>query len=241
MKQKIQVRPGYVILSTCSATGGVRYARTHGDEQPIGEDGIEQEIRSVKTIDHKEAVDRCNKIASAANHAVRKRTANSAFGYFATEQALKVLGEDLSQLSVEAEIANDFARSVGSARRVHVGIVPVEIDVANEDVAREVHRTVRVALTEIRDHLVAGEAHELKLALDRAVRIDTLVTGLASEAIRMALTSAKEARSELAKANKLREEGDAQAENVEVTRERVIQNFSGAVDTALDWCSDERI
>jgi hypothetical protein len=239
--QKIKVRPGYVILSTCSATGGVHYARTHGDEQPIGEDGVEQEIRSVKTIDHKEAVDRCNKIASAANHAVRKRTANSAFGYFATADALTVLSEDLRQLSDEAAIANAFARSVGSARRVHVGIVPVEIDVANEDVAREVHRTVRVALTEIRDHLIAGEAHELKLAIDRAVRIDTLVTGLASESIRMALDSAKEARSELAKANKLRDDGDVKAESTDVVLKRVIQNYSGAIETALAWTSDERI
>lgn len=240
MSEKLQIKPGYVVISTTRATGGVSYTRQHGTEEPEGVDGIRQEIASIKRVDHREAVETTRKVARRAEYLIRTRCAAVAFGFYATPEACATLAIDLAELAAEVDAANDLASRVGSDAHVYVGMMPVEIDVSNGDCVREIYRTLRTGLGEIRAALVAGDAHDLKLALDRAARLDSLAVGLAGEAIRAAIESAREARSEISKVDRARESGAAVETAAEVAA-RMTETYSGAVDTALAWVSDDGI
>lgn len=241
MTKRLEIKPGYVVISTTTATGGITYTRDHGTVEAEGMGGIRQDIASVKRIDHVEAVKATRAVAGKAERAVARRCTRVAGGwYHATSEALAVLSMDLADLAPEVDAANALAESVGSAARAHVGVMPVQLDVSNAECVREIYRTIRESLTEIHGAIVAGDAHDLGLALTRAVRLDSLAVGLAGDAIRMALEAAKSAGSEIRAVNRRRDDGIA-VETVAEVAQRMTETYSGAVETALAWVSDTGI
>lgn len=233
--QKIQVRPGYVIQNTSVARGGVTYQRTRGSEERVGEDGIRQWIETEKTVDHVEAVKRVEAVAKKADYICRSLCASTTFGWFAAPDALPDIKARFSMLRREADEVNEFARSVGSRRRAHVGYVLTSLDLSHEDAARECARTVRETLGEIRDALragaVTGKDNALRGPAARAKGLDRLTVGLASEAVKLALESIVPAAREVRDAIKGGESPESAGAQVEL----------GAIETALAWFAEEGI
>jgi hypothetical protein len=235
--QRIQVRPGYVVSNTTRATGGVSYQRTRGSQVAIGDDGIQQDIETRKIVDHVEAVRKVASVAKAADYLCRKTCAQTTFGWYCAPDALSDLRVGFDALRDMANAANDFARSVGSASRVHVGFVPTMIDLGTEDAAREVARTIRETLSDViealRSGAVSGNGSENKLRgpVQRAKGLDKLATGLAGDAVRMALESIGPIAREIRDAVKRGESPESAGARMEF----------GALETALAWVSESGI
>jgi hypothetical protein len=211
----------------------VSYHRTRGIEEKIGADGIRQEIETEKTVDHVEAVRLISQVAKRADATLRKHCACTTFGYFATPEALPAIKAEFADLRNQADDANDFAASVGSARRVHVGYVLTMLDLSHEDAAREVSRTIRETLGEILAALRAGDVTgpALRTPAARARGLDRLAVGIVGETIRQAIESVGPAAKIIRDAVKAGESPESVGARVDL----------GAIETALAWVSDDGI
>ena len=190
MSQKIQIRPGFVVMNTSSARGGVHYRQIDRDEQKIG-GALRAQHTTIKTVDNIDAVKLIDACVKKADSICRRYCARTGFGWYIPPHALGALRQELRDLSQEADKLNVTARLQGSARRAYIGLVVAELDVVSGDAAREVARTVRDTLADLREKLYQGDLEHLPAPLQRARNLDQLVIGLPGEAVRIALESVR--------------------------------------------------
>lgn len=199
--KQVQVRPGFLIQNASRATGGITYQRSRENEQAInGGDGITVRIVSDKTVDHVEAVKAVEAVNKKADYACRKLCTRTTFGWFCTDEALPLLRVEFDALRLEAVAVNQLAEHSRSERRVTIGYIVSRLDIAHEDTAREVARTVREALSGVRDALLSGAVtgggveNKLRAPLAHCKGLDKLAIGIAGDAVRLALASIAPAR-----------------------------------------------
>jgi hypothetical protein len=201
-----KIQPGYVIVDTSSAVGGVTYDRQYEgeDRQDVSRDGetltaIEQDFRTHKRVDVAEIVKHGDQIVQAARYACRKRCVNTPLGWFCDEQSLPEVRADFVGLAVEADEFNAKARRYGSARRVRVGFVPLRVEPDLEEAVREIARIVRGVCDDLLARIRAGEVDKLAPVFLRAKNLDKLATrgSVQRDSIVWAIECAKECRTAL--------------------------------------------
>lgn len=246
----IKVRPGYIVVDTSTATGGVHYQRKKSKPKSINRGkGVQQEIRTTKTVDHEEAVKAIDALVKRADYACRTLCANTAFGWFVDDIGLRKLYAQFDELRTEAEALNRAAAQVGSERRAHISVIAGKLELSSPHAAREIARTVREVLTGIFDALRAGQVkkklgddgkllirNELHAPLLRAKNLDKLAMGPAGDAIKFALDripAAKKEILELLRNGESPEDAGA-AVDLTVIENAIIWFEENADDTAYD-------
>jgi hypothetical protein len=206
----IKIRPGFIVRDCSTATGGVHYQRIKSEPKTINRGmGVRQEIRTTKTVDHAEAVKAIDALVKRADYACRTLCANTAFGWFADDIALRQLYKRFDELEAEAKVLNAAAAKVGSERQAHISIIAGKLELASPYTAREIARTVRNVLTDVFQALRTGQVKkkkkgkkilvrdELHAPLLRAKNLDKLAMGPAGDAIKFALDRIPIAKKEI--------------------------------------------
>jgi hypothetical protein len=245
IEKRIQVRPGYLVIDTSTATGGVTYDREYDDDPTKinNGQGIQVQLRTVKTVDHVEAVAALDALKKKVDYACRKYCARTAFGWFADEVSLRALRKEIDELRAEAVNLNAAAAAVGSERRARVGIVAGKLELASADAAREIAYTIRETLAGVLAALRAGKVKrrvkdgevvakdELHAPLLKCKNLDRLAVGLAGEAVKMALDSIAPAKKELL--DRMKQGEDPAAVGAELDL--------GAIENAITWFEEDEI
>lgn len=245
ISKRIKVRPGYLVVDTSTATGGVTYDREYGDQVKINNgQGIQAKLQTIKTVDHVEAVAALDALKKKVDYACRKHCARTAFGWFADEVSLRALRKEVEELQAEAVTLNAAAAAVGSERRAHVGVVAGKLEIASAEAAREIARTIREVLGGVLAALRAGlvkkrtdkdgkviQKDELHAPLLKCKNLDRLAVGLAGEAVKMALDRIPEAKKEVLE--RLKKGDDPATIGAELDL--------GAIENAITWFEEDEI
>lgn len=186
---KVNIRPGYVVLDTSSAHGGVHYYRKEIEAHAINNgEGVDATHETRKVVDHVAAVKAVDAVTKELDYAIRKYCAKTVFGPFCSDEDLPALQARVEELRAKADQVNADAAAAGSARRAYIGIVPVRIDVVSPEAAREIARTVCDVLSELRDAVKDGDVGPRFDGIWlKARNLAKLATGLQSECICWAL------------------------------------------------------
>jgi hypothetical protein len=192
----IQLKSGYILLDASSATGGVSYQRTVLDEQRTNNgEGTEKTWKTVKVVDHDEAVRNVDRQAKKADYILRKHCSRFGRFWFADEDQLALVMADVAELRKAAKLANTEAAAVGCARRAYVSIVPTKIDLAHEEAAREVAHTIQGTLADMLAVINAGDiGRPFEAVYLRMKNLEKLAVGICSESIVFARDEAKAAK-----------------------------------------------
>lgn len=197
----MRIRPGHVIVNASGAEGGVRHERKVVRETSNGK-GVATDTHTHKVVDHAGVVSSTDQLVKKVDYLCRKWCAWTRFGWYTDDIGLQRIESEIPRLEEEAAVLNDVAASVGSDRRVHVGIVATDISERNKRAAQEAARTIHEVLVAIRAALQSGrvkrvvdESGEIVLDDDlhapalKAHNLDRLIAGTAGKTIVKALHS----------------------------------------------------
>jgi len=199
----IRLRPGWLIIDTSGASGGIEYDRGQLGEKPINRKrGIQTDHKTRKTVDNVEHCAAIDAVVKKVDYALRVHCARTRAGWFADDEALIRVQAEVAQIAAEAVLLNARARRAQSERAADIGIWPLRIDVASYEAVREITRTVRGVLTDIHNALREGKIAELHKLRIRAKNLDKFAVGFQSDAIRFALERAPIAVKEIREAIK---------------------------------------
>jgi hypothetical protein len=105
---------------------------------------------------------------------------------------------EVAELKKKAALVNAEARRDGCARRAYVSICSSQINLANEDAAREVAHTIQTTLGDMLDVLKRGEIlRPFDAVMLRMRNLEKLAVGICAESIVFARDEAKAARKEI--------------------------------------------
>jgi hypothetical protein len=194
-------RPGYVVISTSIARGGVRYQRQDIDHTAHHDGSEDRRHLTDKHVDNVQVVKETAALVKLADYVLKQHCTYTAFGWFAAKANLSGLEEAYKPLREKADALNTRCRAVGSARRVHVGYVVAEL-VVDEYAAREIAVTIVDALKSYAEALRAGEVKDVKDASGKTIARDQvrvvevsrsnlqrLSVGMAGDILKLALES----------------------------------------------------
>lgn len=193
-----KIQPGYIVINTSKVSGGVHYDRQYAKKRREG-NGHRREFVTVKRVDHTKLVEESDQLYQIARHVIRSRAANTEIGFYADEDTLRTIQIEMASLREQAEKFNRRAKRAGCARRMHVGLVPVKLEIDNVAAAQEIARTIRQTCDDFIQAIRAGDPDEITKALNRARNFEQLATGMQRDSVIWAIECAKEARSELRK------------------------------------------
>lgn len=208
--QSFAIQPGsYLIIDTSTARGGITYQRDKDAERAWRAMGVQQDLHTRKRIDHKVLVkDGQNIVQSDVRCILRNYCAQTSLGWLAPKAALPAMQAAFDGLASKVRAFNESAAIAGSAIRVSVGFVPVELTVDNVAAARHIAHTIATVCAELRDALRAGDRGKLALLFRRAKNLDRLSTGVQKFSVIAAIECAKEARTALNAAVKENDQAD---------------------------------
>mgnify|MGYP001573285335 FL=1 len=237
-QKTFEVRPGYVVVDTSTATGGITYVRRGIDKRAINHGaGIKTRHETVKEIDHVEAVAAVDAVVKAADYACRCLCTRTTFGYFVEATKLGELQEAFHGLRAEAERVNANAVRAGSQRRVHVGLVLARLEIGG-DAAIEIAHTIRSVLTEVHGALRRGAVknakglrNELHAPLLRCRNLERLTVGIAGEAVRLALRQIPVARGEILERLKAGDDAETAGAKADL----------GYIEAAVAWFEESQL
>lgn len=239
----VAIQPGWLVRDVSSASGGVKHDRQLIKEAAVstatgrparGGKGRKAEYKTKTTVDHVEicaAIDACVK---RVDYALRKNCARTPFGWVTDTDGLARIRTEIAEIDAEATELNERARRAKSARRAYIGVVPAKIEVSTPEAVREIARTVRTVLTDVRDALRNGHVAELHKLKIRSINLDKLAVGFQADAIRFALERVPEATKELREAIKKGEDPAAAGAKLDLeVIEAAIVHFQESPDDAL--------
>lgn len=195
--ETIAIKPGWIIRDCSSASGGVHYRRTYDHETQEGERRT-VDFATHKVIDHVSIVKDLDALVMQAEYVLRKHCAKTTLGWFAPDAMLPVVRAAIARVHAEAYELNQTATRLGSLHRAYIGVAPLKVDLSTPEAAREIARTVHDTLVDILAILRQGViGQELSGKLLRARHLDQLATGFQAEALRVALATIAEAKSQI--------------------------------------------
>lgn len=193
---RLEFKPGYILALEFSATGGVSYRREQTIEEQDGE-GLRAELRTHKHVDHVELNKNSRAIINQAYHIVDKHATPTPLGYWVDDVALEKITSELENVRESAQVFNELAHTLGSARRVEINIYPLALAENNEMAARRVARDVCDRIAALRAALASADRKAFDLAWDKSRNLDRMATGIQADSIRMALEHAKTTKTQL--------------------------------------------
>jgi hypothetical protein len=192
-------RPGWLLVDTSSASGGIRYDRELVKEKSINKgNGLQADHKTRKTVDHVEYCAAADAVVKKVDYVLRKHCTRTEMGWFADDQALAKVKGEIALLEAEAHDLNtNGAKKAKSARRAKIRVVPLRLDLDRREAVAEIVHTIRSVLTELRDALRAGDLASLHKLKIRSKNLDKLAVGFQSDAIRFALARVPVAANEI--------------------------------------------
>jgi hypothetical protein len=188
---------GFFYVVEFSATGGVRYTRKDGHEEQEGE-RLMAEFTTQKDVDHVGMLKWSKKIVNMAYNTMERHASSTPIGYWVRRDAVEALHKEIAEVQHEADRFNLGAQAVGCGRRVRIALYAVQATESEHSVAARLAETVRERLTELGEHLRAGELNSYAATWKKAKNLPRLATGIQAEAIVFALEAAVIARAEVA-------------------------------------------
>lgn len=230
---KIEINNNHLlIIDTTSARGGVTYHRSTTNERAIGT-AVETDLLSTRRVDNVDLVKESDQIVSAARVALRRRCAITPLGLICEKKTLDALDSEIEEIKIQGEEFNARSRQLGSARRIRVGFVPIEIEIDNVVAAREITRAIRETLEELRNIITSGcERVRFNNFLQTRCKNLHAIGGIQQFAILDAIEAAKAARSEVTKAKKA-----AKKVGEEFNMSKLDLDLE-AIDSAIDMFAD---
>lgn len=246
-REVVQIAPGYVVINTSKAAGGVTYDREVIDEEVEG-DRVVSDYQTRKIVDNAALVKAIDQTVKEVDHALRILCTRTAFGYFVSPDKVDIVRAKIAGIAVQVEELNVAAEKAGSAHRGRVGIVTAYLDIGNPDNLRECYRVIRETLREIYNALRIGDVrdeknkegditrrHTLRPILIRARNLEQMALGVHGHAIKGALDRAKTAKTEI-----LTMLADAQKNGEELTPEAAgAQVDLSQIETAIHWFEED--
>jgi hypothetical protein len=233
---KIAARKGYVVNNASTAFGGVRYERENlGEPEKVGPDGKgERAIWQTERIkDHSELCDALDNLKKQVDYALKKNCSRTHFGWFADADQLAKVKTKLAELRSTADALNQRARDEGCGRRVHIGVVWSELDLATEDAAAELAYAIQLYLGTVRDCLRKGEIEprQYDKHWTKCKNLEKLGVGFGEEVIKLALEEAKTARKAIRERIKLGQTEESAGRQEELGYlKNAIKFFGGEVE-----------
>jgi len=245
--EAVQIAPGYVVINTSKAAGGVTYDRTVLDEEAEGE-RVVSDYQTRKTIDNAALVKAIDQTVKEVDHALRILCTRTAFGYFVSPEKVDIVRAKVAGIAVQVDELNVAAEAAGSAHRGRIGIVTAYLDIGNPDNLKECYRVIRETLREIYDALRAGDVrddkdqdgditrrHQLRPILIRARNLEQMALGLHGHAIKTALDRAKTAKTEILNAL-----AEAEKNGDELSPEEAGEQVDlSQIETAIHWFEED--
>lgn len=196
----LNVGSGFFYVVEFSATGGVKYTRQAGFEEPdVTGEGLIGEFTTQKHVDHVGLLKMSRKLINAAYLVMERHASATPIGYFVSAASVPKLEAELAQVVEDARGLNVIAAQVRSARRVRIAAYRVRVEEDDAAVATRLAQTVRERLTELGQNLRDGDLNAYATSWKRAKNLPRLATGIQAESIVFALEAAKEARAEVAR------------------------------------------
>lgn len=201
-------RPGFIIVKTTAARGGVQYDRQTVNITQHRDGSEEKRLMTDIRRDNAKVIKDSDALVKKCDYAYKKFCTNTVFGWYADQAALSGLEEEFVKLREEADKINRVAKEVGSARRVHVGYVAAKL-VLDEYAAREIATTIVAALGRFIEALRAGDVRDVKVD-GRVVKRDQvraaeiasgnlakLAHGIPAQILQMAIDAVRPAKAEV--------------------------------------------
>jgi hypothetical protein len=198
-EQTIAFRPGWLIINSSKAHGGVKYERESIGEHPINRgDGISTEYTTQKTVDHVEFCARIDACVKRVDYVLLKSCIRTELGWFTDQVGLKKIRAEIVDLQREADVLNtQVAAAARSSRRAKIYIAPFRFDPVNHEAVQEIASTIRSVLSDYRDVLRNGDVASLHKLKMRAFNLARMAQGVQADAIRFALERVPLAAAEL--------------------------------------------
>ena len=217
-----RLRVGWIILDASSASGGIHHHRTilEDNTDQVGEnDPTEKRWETQRVVDHKRLVKELDGVVKKVDHVLRKECSRLSKFYFADDNQLRAVREKIARIQEEAERLNNEAARERCGRRAYISIMPNKIDLAQEDVAREVGRTITETLQEVCALIQAGDVgSKLEQILRLRVKnLHKLCVGFHGQYLVEAYNRAVEARKEVREAIKKGRTPESAGRSVDLT------------------------
>jgi len=194
----IELRKGYIVTGTPSATGGHSYKQEEISPPTHRNTNRRRVWKTTKITDNVEACDAVDKVRQRGHYLLRRLCAATEIGYFLEPDNYAKFITAARELGAAADAVNALARKMGSTRQVHINFVPLPIDLATPNVAAEVAYTVRTRLAEMRDLIHAGVVNSvLDSKIQTNQNLHRLGIGFAETVVLDAIKEIKEARSRI--------------------------------------------
>jgi hypothetical protein len=187
MTQQFRVKPGWIILDASQIRGTETLVRTAQTFEEDLDHRVERTWETTKIVDHKVWVAQLKACRKKADNILRSKATTTPFGYWAdteTKDAIVAAFETLADETAEIQAnARPYTRCV-----CHISCVAVRIDLASPDVARELARTCRESLNDLRAALVDGNLSTSQNIWYQQVRgLKGMATGFQGQCLDMAL------------------------------------------------------
>lgn len=209
LKPQVSIAPGYLVINTSTATGGITYDRE------VLTDAKRREartvaVKSIKKIDNERIVREIDAAVKDVDHVLRDmcvRLPN--VGHYASLAVLAVLEERVADIARRVDRLNAEAIQLGSKHRGNAQVVTAILDLQRPVNCQVVYQTIHGVLGELYEALRVGDVvdavtpdgvitrrHQLRPIMLRTRNLETIIMGSLRASIVNALTRVKTARLE---------------------------------------------
>lgn len=189
----VDTEANLLIVPEFSACGGITIKREVISEKKTGR-GFRTETRIERKADDEELLKESRALIARGHYLINKHFVNTPIGFLGDVHMLAKFEDEFKELRQAAEVINEVARDVGSARRMEMDFFQVQLQSDDPKVVKRLARHIRERLEALSLALTAGDREAFEVAWDEAQKLEKLAVGIQSDSISFALASAKEAK-----------------------------------------------
>ena len=196
-----QIRPGFLLIDTSTAQGGVHIKRKDLGEETINDGkGKAKDYNGHKEVDHEQIVEESNALVNKARHILGAKygvAVGGGAGAMISEESLRVVEAEIAALQRDVAALNARAVAEGSARFVRISYIVSRLELDHAANASEIYRAIREKLAKLRDAFRASNFTKIGAAVSACKGLDKLAVGIQADAIRFALDTVEGLRETL--------------------------------------------
>lgn len=189
----VDTEANLLIVPEFSARGGITIKREVISEKKTGR-GMKTETRIERKVDDEELLKESRALIARGHYLINKHFVNTPIGFLGDVQMLTKFEDEFKELRLAAEVINEVAQDMGSARRMEMDFFTVQLQSDDPKVVKRLARHIRERLEALATALIAGDREAFEVAWDEAQKLEKLAVGIQSDSISFALASAKEAK-----------------------------------------------
>jgi hypothetical protein len=189
----VDTEANLLIVPEFSARGGVSIKREVVSEKKTGR-GLSTETRVSRKVDDEELLKESRALVARGHYLINKHFVNTPIGFLGDVMMLAKFEDEFKELREAAEVMNEVAKDIGSARRMEMDFYTVQLQSDDPKVVKRLARHVRERLGALKTALLAGDREAFEDAWKEADKLEKLAVGIQSDSVSFALESAKEAK-----------------------------------------------